>query len=67
MRLLLNGMAIATVVTVAGSNIYWQWADTWVACAVALGATFIVCLTVEKIAARFGREAMRREYGKDWN
>jgi len=66
MRLLLNSLALLTVGVVAGSNIYWQWANAWIACIVALSAAFTICLTVEKIAARMAYRDLKKEYGADW-
>lgn len=66
MKTLLNCLALATVGTVAGSNIYWQWANVWIACIVALAATFAVCLTAEKIAVRISHRKMKRDFGADW-
>lgn len=66
MKIFLNFLALATVATVTGSNIYWQWANAWVACLIALLATYAICLTVEKIADKKAARQMRKLYGQDW-
>lgn len=66
MKTFLNLLALVTLGSVAGSNIYWQWANPWAACIIALIATFAVCLVVEKIAAKRAYRMLKKEHGADW-
>jgi hypothetical protein len=66
MRLVLNFIALTTVFTVAGSNIYFRWANDWIACGLAVAAAFAICWTVEKLTERRAHNSMKKQYGKEW-
>lgn len=55
-----------TVFAVSASNIYWHWANDYLACLLALVAAGVVGLGFEKLVQERAYRQMRREFGKDW-
>lgn len=65
-RLIQNSVLATTIFAVSASNIYWQWANDYLACLLAIIAAGIVGLCFEKFVNHRSYRQMRREFGKDW-
>jgi hypothetical protein len=66
MMALRYALLVITVVAVLASNVYWQWADNYLAAAIAFAAGGLVASVFYKIVVRASRARMYRLYGKDW-
>lgn len=67
MQIFQNCLALAIIFSVAGSNIYWRWANDLAAIGLALTAACLACLAVEKVSIWRAHNQMREEHGKEWN
>jgi hypothetical protein len=56
----------AVVVVLAGSNIYWQLLNPYLACLLALIAGWFASKAVEKFFIKRAYGEMGRLYGEDW-
>ncbi|MGY4483317.1 O-antigen ligase [Bradyrhizobium sp. LM3.2] len=60
-------LAISAVFVISASNIYWRWANDWIAVALALGAGGCVMAAVGKLFKRRAYRTMTKQYGQDWH
>ncbi|WP_035665521.1 hypothetical protein [Bradyrhizobium sp. Ec3.3] len=61
-----NAAAALTFATVAGSNFLCGFMDNYLACVLALGASFIAARCVERAFVKSAHREMARTYGADW-
>jgi len=55
------------IFAVTASNIYWQWANDYLACVLALVAAAILGHLVVAFRRKRSEERLRKLYGKDWS
>ncbi|MFZ5713030.1 MAG: hypothetical protein ACOY3N_09340 [Bradyrhizobium sp.] len=64
--ILRNAAFAAVIVLVAGSNIYWQLLNPYLACLLAVTAGWFVGRAVEEFFIRRAYGEMRQTYGENW-
>lgn len=61
-----NAVAALSFTTVAGSNFLWGFMDDYLACVLALVASFIAARSIERAFVSSAHRQMARIYGADW-
>ncbi|WP_439373220.1 hypothetical protein [Bradyrhizobium sp. DASA03120] len=61
-----GALPIVAVFAVITSNVYWGWANVFLACVLALGAGAIVERLIKRSLIRRAHAEMRRLYGSEW-
>jgi hypothetical protein len=65
--LIKNVIQGVVIFAITASNIYWQWANDYVACVLALVAAAIFGHGVAAFRRKRSEERLRKLYGKDWS
>ncbi|WP_369723571.1 O-antigen ligase family protein [Bradyrhizobium sp. LLZ17] len=59
-------IGVSVIFVISASNIYWRWANDWIAVALALGAGWCAMAAVRYLFKRRAYREMRRQYGQEW-
>ncbi|MDA9404510.1 MULTISPECIES: hypothetical protein [Bradyrhizobium] len=62
-----NTAMALTFVVVAGSNIYWNFTNDYIACGLALAAGVAAAFCVERAFIKWSHREMVRIHGPDWS
>ncbi|MCD9824403.1 MULTISPECIES: hypothetical protein [Bradyrhizobium] len=62
-----NTVMALTFVGVAGSNMFWNFMNDYIACGLALAASVTAGLCVERVFIERSRREMIRLHGADWH
>ncbi|MGY8681719.1 hypothetical protein Q2941_28620 [Bradyrhizobium sp. UFLA05-153] len=66
MRLIRKSAMLIALFPVMASNVYWGWANAYLACLFALAIGAVAGCLIKRAMIRRAHAEMRRIYGADW-